>query len=297
MQKFALCIDNVEDINKAVNGEVETIKLTMIDRAICEDPVNEKNQVIPYVTFYGVEAETGRVEFLQYQRAVKTTEGEEVGEKRLAGMTSVGFGGHIDVEEDISFTSKEENEEGQVVYEMTTAQLVETISKTAFREIREEIGVDVQSDMGVEINLDGIIFFKGREQSDVNKVHLCFGCLIPLEISKLNELKEKATIQENEISELGIMGVNFGEIAASFNVKAEIGRLIEELRTNHSLEDWSTIMVETVISGLCQMITMTIGWPELYKAHVAKVEEMHLASQVEESTEVVEDAVEDVEVV
>lgn len=302
MQKFALCVNNPEDIQKAVAGELETIGFTMVDRAICELPENEYHQVIPYVVFYSVHPEEGRVEILQYLRASKTPEGEDVTEKRLAGSSSVGFGGHIDNEDDIVFTSKSVNKKGEVTYELTVDQVVETVSKTGYREVDEELGYNVREVVPYEILPESLLFFKGKEQNDVNKVHLAFGCLVGLEEDQFTLLKESAKPEPSEIEQLGILGINYGDILSSFNVNQEVAKITDELSNNNALEDWSCVMVETITLGLCQRVSLSLDWKSILEAHVSRMEflkqeyekeQQELLEETVTETEVTEAVVED----
>lgn len=301
MQKFALCVNNPGDIQKAVAGELETIGFTMVDRAICELSENGYHQVIPYVTFYSVNPVEGRVEILQYLRASKTPEGEDVTEKRLAGSSSVGFGGHIDSEDDITFTSKSVNEKGEVTYELTVDQVVETVSKAGYREVDEELGYNVREVVPYEILPESLLFFKGKQENDVNKVHLAFGCLVGLEEDQFALLKESAKPEPSEIEQIGILGVNYGDILASFNVKEEVGRITDELLNKNGLEDWSCVMVETIALGLCQRVSLSLDWKSILEAHISRMEflkqeyEKEQAEEVPEDIEVPEVTVEDEE--
>lgn len=327
-KKYALCVNHPDEISDLIDGKVETISLRMVSREICEDPQHKLSQIIPYATFYSVDGEEGKLEILQYERPTEMSNGEAVSEERLSGMTSVGFGGHIDNEEDISFTERTEvtidyqvaipgegDDEGfpfgeeppepeyetvqeqEVEYTLTLEQLLETIKRTIYREVEEEIGLKMEGEFDDLVVGDNMMFFKGKEPNAVNFVHYAAACLIPVSPERLARIKEEIVVNEDEIKETVLMGINFGQMLANFNLENNINALSKKLREEHSLEDWSRIVVESLLYGLCSHIIRTIDYPTLYHVHKLRVEQIqkHLEEQqnAEEVSEGEDNAQED----
>lgn len=119
-----------------VKGIFKSIKFDFISRDSAENN-EEFKQIIPYVVFKKDD------KFLVYQRSIA------VGEKRLAGLKSIGIGGHIEI----------------IDADSTKMDIWNIISNGMHREIDEEIGAEIEKN----ISFVGII---NDESNMVNKVHL-----------------------------------------------------------------------------------------------------------------------------
>lgn len=264
MTRHALSIRNEEDISKLIKEEIHTLDAWMVDREECENPENGWKQLIPYVMFYCTNIEDGRVRIVQYRRPDK---GE--GEERLKGATSVGFGGHIDLTDRIEHDSR--GEDGS--YKMTASDLIETITLAARREIKEELKLDASSGIEYEISPNNIMTIKGQRDSEVSKSHICFGCFVPLDEETFNKLLSfaKDNFDKEEIAEVDVISINFGDLVASFNVKSESEKLTLEL-LNSDLEDWSVSMVNVVVISVASVFTGLLDWNDIKRTAMEKNE-------------------------
>lgn len=290
--KLALCLKSLEDISQLFNNQVETIELTMVDREICEVDGNGWTQLIPTATFV-TDTPDGRLHILQYQRAVKKADGEEVNEQRLAGKTSVLFGGHIDQVEDLVFETAGENEHGQQVFTMTAEQLMATINNVIRREVSEELGIDI-TDYELQATGDNVVVFQGNPEIEVNRVHLCMGAIFHLPVEELSEIREKAVIAKDEIAELGYLVVNFGAMLADFNIGVSIESLGKQLVEEHNMEDWASIMVGAITSSVCGNFVQALGWEDIQGALNNRIAREQFEKEQQEAIEAQESAEEQV---
>lgn len=114
-------------------------------------------QLTPYLVFCRVEAD-GTRKYAAYRR------GEGVGESRLHGDVSVGFGGHIDMA-DVAFDPV-----------ASTIDLPTTITSAAARELFEEVEFFDQAGQKLEwqpgVHLDEFVACILDDSNDVGQVHL-----------------------------------------------------------------------------------------------------------------------------
>ena len=121
-------------------------------------------QLIPYVVL----KHQGRV--LTYVRPNKGNEG------RLHGKASVGVGGHVDLQD--------------VVHDDSVIDIDQTLRLSCIREIREEIGLDIEGD---DLHWKGLIV---RRDKDVDRVHLGIVAEIDLDDGMMGEIEPNAEIGE-----------------------------------------------------------------------------------------------------
>ena len=242
MAKQALCIISYSDLQKVTTGEIEVIDTKFYDRTICEDPVNELLQLIPYVLFYSIDEDNGRIHFLQYKRA------SQGGDERLLSKTSIGFGGHIDSEEDLTYKEVTIGDNGNTYY-MTQDDLISTCIKTATREIIEEMGRDVLNEYSINIKKDSCFFFTGDREQDVNKVHIGLGIPVNIDMDTFNKILQdcKDTINKEEIEMIDDLSVRLDMIVEDMNLNYSLNLLLNELVQNSNLEDWSAICIAYII--------------------------------------------------
>jgi len=235
--KIALCVDNYEQLTKLVSKEVDTIEAKMVDREICEKVENGLQQLIPYVVFYTMDMDNGKLKFIQYLRPSK---GE--GEERLQGNTSIGFGGHIDQESDMVATETIINEGALNSYRMSLADIMETGIKAGLREVQEELGIDLINDIGNVVNRTEIAFFRSDSPEDVHRVHAGIAIPVKLTEEQFMKLKETAKFRVEEIEKLDVLGINIDIIIEQMDITPVLNQVINELVGKYNLEVWSTMM-------------------------------------------------------
>lgn len=278
--KVALCIDSFEQAKEIIEDKEKTIEVSLIDREICEDPVNRYLQVIPYVTFFAVNQDTGKLVFIQYQRKGKVEEGSE---ERLAGMTSIGFGGHIDTASDIVSSEVIQKEDGSVSYAMNISDMAQTCFNCAEREIKEEIGIDL-ADFDIDFNKANTAFFVGDQADEVNQVHLGFSIQVQLPFERFEEFKDKCIFNPEEIEKLDVLGVNMDAILEQLDLTYTIDQITKQLKEQNSLEDWSLRIFTYVLRTLCNSLLGKISYQDLLhiaRARIAQEEASKADSQQE----------------
>ena len=121
-------------------------------------------QLIPYVV-------------LKYQGCVLTYVRPDKGnEGRLHGKASIGVGGHIDLQD--------------VVHEDSVLDLDQTLRLSCIREIREEIGLEIEGD---DLHWKGLIV---RRDKDVDRVHLGIVAEIDLDDEMRGQIEPNGEIGE-----------------------------------------------------------------------------------------------------
>lgn len=121
------------------------VQPTLEDRATCETD-DTLLQIIPYITLFDSKTK----EIFIYQR------GKASGESRLSGKCSIGLGGHMEVED-------------------TSMPLAEMIVLEAARELNEEIGLPITSELESTLRqklVSGNFGMMYNTRTDVDKKHL-----------------------------------------------------------------------------------------------------------------------------
>lgn len=226
--KKALCIQAKEFYDKISNFAEETFNLEMVDREICENPDNNYIQIIPYVTFQYVNIESGVISFLMYDRA------DSINEERLKSLSSIGFGGHIDNEEEIEYNTKEDDK-----YVLNAEQLIKTVKNAANREVKEELNIDLNE---YEKYFKGFSVYMGDQSVPVNQVHVAFVLQYVLPEEEIKKLKE-ADFNKEEIKELSFLTINLRNIFEDGLILNLRENLANILNRNYNLEPWSLDMV------------------------------------------------------
>lgn len=254
--KKALCIRNADDIIEAIKDPKFIVDAMFVDRDICEKSENGYLQIIPYITFYNVDLQTGYIKFVHYKRAGSITE------KRLSTNISIGFGGHIDSEDDLEVGDVIVDNE-TTIYKLNIEQIINTVVKAGKREINEELGESLLTNLNIEFNLQDFIFFSSDSKSDVDKVHL--GVSIPVELT--NEQFElffkEATINPEEIESISPLSINLGLVLESFNINATLIYISEELGKTHNFENWSCKVLYYISSNILDNIKSKIKYQDL----------------------------------
>lgn len=274
--KRALCINSFEEISALVRGEAETIDSCLVTRDICEKPENKFLQIIPYVTFFTAVPAEGKVIFLQYKRPDK---GE--GEERLAGKTSIGFGGHIDQDAEIKFQSSNVAEDTTIHYVMTKQDLIETCLACAKREVTEELGSDILGALGVQLDFNESAFFTGDMRDPVNQVHLGLSLPVKLTNEQFAKLMAIAKVNPEEIEVMDKMTANIRHIVEEMDVSATNGKIMQQLVQQHNVEDWSVRVFDFIIRKEIFIVLKDINYDDLYRLSVGK-EQARAAQEAEQ---------------
>jgi predicted NUDIX family phosphoesterase len=133
-------------------------------------------QLLPYITLARY-TPTGNLEYLLYRR-VKGS-----GESRLIGGYSIGFGGHVDLE-DIVMDRKN-----------NTVDIIETFKLAIQREMSEETDVHAEAINKViskMVNEDSVNYIK-LDLNNTDKAHL--GCALTAYVDRDVEVKEDAMLK------------------------------------------------------------------------------------------------------
>jgi len=265
MGKVALCFK--ENLNSLMKKEVETIDFTMVDRDICELPENGYQQLIPYVVFRSLDAESGRLNLLQYKRP---DQGD--GEERLAGKVSIGFGGHIDEVEEVVYSAIVDNEDGSCTYKLNVFDIVNTAIKSATREIKEELGIDITNgdfDISTDTIMKKASFFAGELSEEVNQVHTGILVLIDCTQEQMDSIKTSSGVNAEEVQELSILGVNLDVIVEEMDINNTVVRITNQLH-QHNMENWSCLVFDYILKLTIFSIFSGITYNDLYKVAMQK---------------------------
>jgi predicted NUDIX family phosphoesterase len=195
---------NVSVLNDAVQV-IEGHGLTIRRRHELEADPSFK-QIIPY-TLYSTPSEEG-MKYLAYRRT------KVVGEQRLAGKCSVGFGGHIDIA-DI------------VIRENNTIDLNETLQDASVRELEEEL--DTGDHVITVDDIHGPLFIIYDGSDEVGQVHLGLVMSVTCHAGE-NDVKA------NE-PDLEIVGWHTARELLDMHYNVDI---------NFSLENWSLMLLEKI---------------------------------------------------
>lgn len=262
--KQALCVPSFDQLTQLIKKEIPTVEATLVDREVCEQEDSGLQQLIPYVTFYAVDADAGKLKFIQYQRP---DQGE--GEERLAGKTSVGFGGHIDQESEIVSAETIVKEDGTKAYPMTLSDLSQTAFNCALREIKEELNLDLTDDLGLRLEDAETAFFIGDQSEEVNRVHTGFSMQFELSNEVFEKLRTTCVFSPDEIQKLDILGLRLDAIVEDMDITMTMRSILDNLTGNHGLEDWSAKIVNYVTRKVINQILSPVSYFDMVS--VAKV--------------------------
>jgi len=281
MSKFALAARNLESISNLIQGKSETVELLMVPREVCEVVENGFEQVIPYYVIFGVNDTYSSAVALKYSRPSK---GE--GEERLQGKHSIGFGGHIE-SADMGEHAVTVSPEGWDTYVLTAEELVTIVDGVALREIKEEIGVDLEGtqEFLTAVN-SGMSINKCERPGDVNKVHVSFTRYIQVSLERLSEIKESAVAAELEIENLSYLTISTGELIATFDTTFETQKLVKEVEAD--FEDWSVDAIVDLVKSVTHSVVSRLSYDDIYQALVRKAT-AQLAEAVQAEQPVVEE--------
>jgi predicted NUDIX family phosphoesterase len=254
--KQALCVASFEELNTLVtnkDSQVEAKMFTLEDGAL---PEGGLQQIVPYVSFFAVDVEEGKLMVIQYQH---NSEGE--GEERVSGKTSIGFSGSIK-EEDIVTGMTTQEDDGTKSYAMSLQNLVETGVKAAGREIKEQLGVDLDG-MNVAASKAESAFFTGDMSDEYSQSSIGLSIQVQVTPEKFLELKNAFVIKPEQIEQLDVLGVNLPAIVEEMDVTRTLNLIIDDLREKHGLEDWSCRIFNYITRKVIDSILRSVTYKDL----------------------------------
>lgn len=266
--KCALCVNSIEEVAALVRNETETIDTCLVDRNICEDPNNKFLQIIPYVVFYTPYYADGKIVFIQYKRSTKNNE------DRLVSKLSIGFGGHIDALEEIKYTHSYSNEDTTIHFVMSKQDLIDTCLTSAKRELREELGGDILTAIGTDLDFNESAFFLGDQREPVNQVHLALGIPVRLTEEQLNLffefVKNNHENIDKEIETIDKIAINIKHIVEEMDLTITNSKIMNQLVQEYNFENWSARMFDYVIRKEISFILKDINYDDLYNLAISK---------------------------
>ncbi|QOC57940.1 hypothetical protein phiK7B1_085 [Pseudomonas phage phiK7B1] len=160
-------------------------------------------QVLPYVILSQFDESAGVMKYIPYRRTKK------VGEARLAGNVSVGFGGHIDL--------------ADVVSKDSVIDLIATIGQAVGREMQEEVVFGSMNGLDISLFSVGMIL---DDSDEVGKVHLgvVMNAQLPpgaTAICAEEELESMAPMSARELLDSGLPLESWSRIALDFLYQVE----------------------------------------------------------------------------
>lgn len=263
--KRALCFKNLDSLVELTQGKRDSIDLEFVDRDICEKVEEGYLQVIPYAGIFTINSLTGDIHFATYRRPAKITE------ERLAGNSSLGFGGHIDQDEDIICSNVTTKEDGSKVYNMNLEELMKTSLKAGKRELLEELGFNPIEEFGIK-DEELEMFFTHNEETEVDKVHVGLFIKINLDNQKFQQFFEKANAEKEEVERLGAICISVAKLLETFDVSEAFRQLKEKLIADLNMESWSNIYIGHVISPIIDMFRNNVTYSNMLEAMKTNVE-------------------------
>lgn len=271
----ALCFKNLQDFNLLAEGKVPTIDFQMVDRSICEVADSGWIQMLPYVSFSYLDAEEGKLNFAAYRRP-----GSGEGESRLQGKFSVGFGGHIDLDEEVYHTDKVTTESGDEIYKLTLEDIKSTAITCVVRELKEELGFNPFEVL--QINDSNVLFGLEREAEpdEVGSLHLCLSIKVNLDAERFTDLLTKATPNEAEIEDFRGMAVDIKSYITSFNIPMAANSLVGNL-DEIGAESWTKLVILSTITVLVAFIQYNFNLKDVIDTIGKKAEDAEQAARAE----------------
>lgn len=257
--KRALCFKNIDSLVELTQGKRESIDLEFVDREICEKVEEGYLQVIPYAGIFSVNSLTGDIHFATYRRPAKITE------ERLAGNSSLGFGGHIDQDEEIVCENVTTKEDGSKVYHMNLQELMKTSLQAGKRELVEELGFNPIEEFGIK-DEELEMFFTHNEETEVDKVHVGLFIKINLDNQKFQQFFEKANADKEEVERLGAICISVGKLLETFDVSEAFKQLKEKLIADLNMESWSNIYIGHVISPIIDLFRNNVTYGDMLES-------------------------------
>ncbi len=273
-----LCVSK-EDYSKQVeeskNGvATELHKVRFVERDICEKQENGWLQYVPYMTVYVNDSSSGKVAFLVYNRPDK---GE--GESRLKGKASIGFGGHVEEQDYLSFMNVGLEEEDKITsvpegdIELTKHALTGIIAHCADRELKEEIGfslTELVTDLTNEPKIDLVVrqILDENDTSGVNEVHLCCSSLLEVSPTVFHSVLTKNEEDNPEVEKLSYTEINYSAILQRFNVEKDVTQASAEIASELNMELWSKTSLISLLYTRMGEIVSKISYSDLFIAYV-----------------------------
>lgn len=265
--KQALCFKDLNDFNRISDNQIETIDFEFVDREICEKPENGWIQLIPYVSFTHFDEKSSKIDIITYRRP---SSGE--GEARLQGNTSCGFGGHIDSETDLVFTSKEETVDCRTVYKLDLAQIKQSLMNCAARELEEELGINPFIEFEIEDHRVSFGLERESQPDEVGQVHLCISIKANLSKPQFAGILQQACPETSEVENLSAISLDVGAFIGSFNVIEAMKHLEDQLKKDLQMEQWSVLVITTILTQMVDFLQSNWDLSCVMNAIITKLE-------------------------
>lgn len=272
----ALCINSLEEVSDLVHGRSETIDVSLVTRDICNDPNNKYLQIVPYVTFFTSNPANGNLVFIQYKHASKDSEDP------LLSKTSIGFGGYINQEDEITYQNESIAEDTTLHYIMSKQDLDDTCVAAAKRKVIKTLGCDIFTAIGVNLNFNESVFFMGDQNDGVNQVNLGLLFSVKITADQFNMLLTCISINLEEIVLVDKLTVNIHGIVEEMDITITNNKIMHELATKYNVEDWSIRVFNFIVRKEIFTILEDITYDDLYLLSVAKKQ----AKQIKEMQEI-----------
>jgi len=273
-----LCLNSFEELSDLIRGESEIIEASFVDYDICNNPDNRYLQITPYVTFYTAIPSEGKILLIQYKRTAKDTEDSKPAE------ISFGFGGPVDLETEIEFQNSYVTEDTSTSYnthyELSKENLTATCLTTAKRKLSEQLGSDILSAIGADLDFNEAAFFPGDPRVPADQVRLGLAIPVKLTNEQFTKLIAIAEVKPEEIEILDKMTINIHHIVEEMDITVTNNKIMQQMRKEHNVEDWAVRVFDFVVRKEIGDIMKNINYSDLYRLSVAK-EQAHQAKQAQ----------------
>lgn len=289
----ALCVKSYSDLQQLVAGQVPTIELSLVDREVADKVESGLQQLIPYVVFYNMDVNAGKLKFIQYLRtAAPVAEGEE----RAPANTSIGFGKNVEVETQIQSTEVIIAENGDKSFAMSLQNIMDTMVAVGLTDVFEMIGLDIKTVLGNVIDFSQLAFFKSDVPLDELKVRAGVAIPVPLTAEQFELVRTTATLNPVFIEKLDTLGINIDRIVEEMDITPTIDNVIGELVGKYNLEAWSTMMFNYIVRKELHEMMKEISYRDIValvngkKAALQQIAQETIAQQAAQPAEAIGDS-------
>lgn len=235
----ALCVKSYSELQQLVAGQVQTVTASMVEDTVADNPESGMQKLVPYVVFYNMDVNAGKLKFIQYLRPGQVVEGSE---EQGPGITSIGFGIPVQNLSDIRASEDIIGENGELSYAMTLGDIINTTINAGVREVEEQLGFKFLETLGPIIDSNQTAFFHSEDPSPelVNRI----GMAIPIAVTaeQFERLRGESVFRPEHIEKLDTLGINVDLIVEQMDITPTINQVINELVGKYNLEPWSTMM-------------------------------------------------------
>ena len=273
----ALCVNAYSDLQQLVAGQVQTVTTTLVERVVCDNIESGKQKIVPYVVFYHMDVNAGKLKFIQYLRPGKVVEGTE---DKAPGHTSIGFGVPVHNLADIRASENIVGENGDLSYTMTLQDVMNTAVEAGVREVEEQLGFKMVELLGPVIDPNDIAFFVS--EAPVEEVKTMIGVAIPVRVTakQFDLIKANVTLRPEHIEQLDTLGINIDRIVEEMDITPTINNVVNELVGKYNLEAWSTMMFNYIARKELHEMMKDINYNDIVAlVHAKKAAMQQIAQQ------------------